>query len=490
MQWPIYFREQLILGDEKSPVAICTLWSIKESVAGKMDRNSYSLIGNLYTMDGINYMIRNVLAHPWIKHIILVGADLMHTGEALLSLTRDGITEDYRIKNANAFVHRAIGIESVERFRKYVVVHDLRQEKGVDSLKLLVGNLNSSVTRAPFAEPEIITAEEKPAEGLDHEDVAFRISGHGIANVWLRALDVTMKFGEVKETEYKMQQKEILDLVSVIEDDNGALPNWLPINSEDLKNYVDAFFSASKPENVDYTYGERLFAFALPEVGEKSKDELQGIINQVEIIKQKLKKNPFTRRAIAVTWRHEKDFSSDNPPCLIEIVWNMKNGRLNQTATFRSHDVFGAWLLNAYGLRELQKEVAGSVGVDVGVLVIVSVSAHVYRNNWANAEELVNRLYAGKREPVEIDPRGYFLITVDKKEKVVVVRHKLNDTRDSKYTFRGKSAEELYRKIVHENLISKFDHASYMGKELARAEAALKSGKEFVQDAAETQKLA
>jgi tetrahydromethanopterin S-methyltransferase subunit A len=54
----------------------------------------------------------------------------------------------------------------------------------------------------------------------------------------------------------------------------------------------------------------------------------------------------------------------------------------------------------------------------------------------------------------------------------------------SQFVFRGKSAIDLYRSIVRENLISKFDHAAYIGKELARAEAALKEGRPYVQDRA------
>ena len=67
---------------------------------------------------------------------------------------------------------------------------------------------------------------------------------------------------------------------------------------------------------------------------------------------------------------------------------------------------------------------------------------------------------------------------------MIVVRHKLNDGRDSGYLFEGTSAERLYKKVLHEQLVSVMEHAAYLGKELERAEQALKSGKEFVQDSA------
>ncbi|HLD83998.1 MAG TPA: DUF4346 domain-containing protein [archaeon] len=38
--------------------------------------------------------------------------------------------------------------------------------------------------------------------------------------------------------------------------------------------------------------------------------------------------------------------------------------------------------------------------------------------------------------------------------------------------------------MTHENLFSRYDHAAYIGHELARAEACLNSGKRYVQDEA------
>ena len=442
-EWPLFFHDQLIVGDSASPVAICTLWSLKESVVNKIDKSSYSLIGNLYTADGINYIIRNVLANPVIRHIVLVGADLMRAGEALIELVVDGVGEDYRTKRTNAFIHRAIGKEELDLFRKNVEIHDLRKEN-VEGLGSLVNELNKTAKRERFCEPKAITAVEAPAAGLDTEDNVFRISGKSPSEVWLKALDTVMKFGEVKTTEYEIEQKEVLDLVSVVEGDEKTLPTWLPISESDLHAYISGFFSASKPRNVDYTYGERLFSYALPAIGQQSEKELYGIINQIQIVEEKLRRNPHTRRAIAVTWKHQKDFSSDNPPCLIEIVWSVKHNRLYQTVTFRSHDIYGAWLLNIYGLRELQKNIAKNIGLVVGCLVVVSASAHIYKNNWGYASELVERLYSGKREPVEIDKRGYFLVQVDAARGEIVVKHKLNDARDSKYQFRGRRAVEIY----------------------------------------------
>jgi len=48
----------------------------------------------------------------------------------------------------------------------------------------------------------------------------------------------------------------------------------------------------------------------------------------------------------------------------------------------------------------------------------------------------------------------------------------------------GRAAAELYIPAIEKSLISRLDHAAYLGKELARAEQALLNGGSFVQDAA------
>ncbi len=46
----------------------------------------------------------------------------------------------------------------------------------------------------------------------------------------------------------------------------------------------------------------------------------------------------------------------------------------------------------------------------------------------------------------------------------------------------GKNAKEIVDTILRENLVSRLDHAAYLGRELKKAEIALKLGKNYVQD--------
>ncbi len=81
------------------------------------------------------------------------------------------------------------------------------------------------------------------------------------------------------------------------------------------------------------------------------------------------------------------------------------------------------------------------------------------------------------------DPAGYFVIYVDRARGILSLEHYLNDgLLDT--VIEGGTAAELYTPAIDRGLISRLDHAAYLGRELARAEQSLKFGEIFVQDAA------
>ena len=142
--------------------------------------------------------------------------------------------------------------------------------------------------------------------------------------------------------------------------------------------------------------------------------------------------------------------------------------------------MFGAWPMNAFALKKLQKNIAKRLNLSCGPLVIISNSAHIYENNWKECKEILDKYYTGKELEFEQDRMGYFIIKTEENE--IVVEHHLLDGRKTNFIFKGTDATEIYRRILNENLVSRYDHAAYLGKELARAEIALKAGKQYEQE--------
>ena len=79
------------------------------------------------------------------------------------------------------------------------------------------------------------------------------------------------------------------------------------------------------------------------------------------------------------------------------------------------------------------------------------------------------------------DPKGYFLIRINRKTKEIEAGHcKRNNVIEK--IIKGKKPQDIYFTACELGLISRADHAAYLGKELEKAYLALKYGLKYVQD--------
>jgi len=82
-----------------------------------------------------------------------------------------------------------------------------------------------------------------------------------------------------------------------------------------------------------------------------------------------------------------------------------------------------------------------------------------------------------------LDPTGYFVIYADRIQQRLVLEHYSNKGVLDRM-FSATRAADLYINAIDAKLISRLDHAAYLGRELTRAEHALLSGEDYVQDRA------
>ena len=86
------------------------------------------------------------------------------------------------------------------------------------------------------------------------------------------------------------------------------------------------------------------------------------------------------------------------------------------------------------------------------------------------------------------DPKGYFLINIDKKSDLIKVSYctftKLtkNAVHEMKAEIVGKTAIEIVNTLINEKFITTMQHAADMGIELHKAELSLKHGFKYIQD--------
>ena len=87
-----------------------------------------------------------------------------------------------------------------------------------------------------------------------------------------------------------------------------------------------------------------------------------------------------------------------------------------------------------------------------------------------------------------MDPKGYFLIGIDREQALIRVGYckftKLgnNPVNDMVAEITGKTAIEIVNTLIREKYISSLQHAADMGIELCKAELALKNGLKYIQD--------
>lgn len=96
--------------------------------------------------------------------------------------------------------------------------------------------------------------------------------------------------------------------------------------------------------------------------------------------------------------------------------------------------------------------------------------------------EVERAIPAGK---LHLDPKGYFVIMVMAgRDNPICVEHYGNDGR-LEHVVEGCDAATICSTLLRKKLVSRMDHALYLGRELARAELAVREGQRYVQDRAQ-----
>jgi dihydropteroate synthase len=116
---------------------------------------------------------------------------------------------------------------------------------------------------------------------------------------------------------------------------------------------------------------------------------------------------------------------------------------------------------------------------------------NVIKGRWYNINKKIKKKIIAKYHRIKdwkMDPKGYFLIAVDRNKKIIRVGYckftKLGSSpiNDMIAEIQGKTAIEIVNALIREKLISTLQHAADMGIELHKAELSLKYGFKYIQD--------
>ena len=496
--WPILYKNVLKVKNQNSPVGVATMWTERGVVEKLVAGYEYSVIGNLYSSAGISAMIRNIYANPSIRKIILWGADLSRSGQALLSFMEHGVDKNHFIigDEKKGQIEKDIPKKELELFRKSVEVINLRG-KPVDDLKNEVRKLNV-IKSKPFSEPKLFPTSRPKPFTFPSEQIGFRVQGNTVALTWLRLLNVILRYGRNKETRYTQENelKEVINLMAIIYKENADdfyLPDYFPFSKKDIAIYIPQVVSAKKIPGVSYTYGQRL-------------REWFGV-DQVQEVVDLIKRRPFSKKMAMFTTDVAHDWGRENvdrgdTPCLTQILCSIHDNKLFATATFRSQDMVHGWPRNAFSLISLQEVIAKETGYARGPLCVISHSAHIYSDDYQLVEKILKENFAKElpftpAQHFEVDPRGNFTIEVTNQKRKrgkrskfpyvagtgeIVLKLYSPDGGLLLKEWHDKTATDVYLQLTDGDYFALPAHAADIGVQLTRAEYAIRWGFEYSQD--------
>jgi len=231
------------------------------------------------------------------------------------------------------------------------------------------------------------------------------IEASSLPEAWERSLTQLAEKGLIIDTEYGEKSVDASAVILVktpFSEPRVHLKGIVAGSLRGLLEYVDEVVRGVHDYLVDkleYTYHDRLFSYRLPS-GE--------VVNQIEVLIEKLKKTHYTRRAQAITWQPWRDLYSQYPPCLQRLWFRVVNGELIMHVNMRSNDAFKAAFMNMYAFTELQKYVAEKLGVEVGYYLHIADSYHVYERDWKWFYKFIEQIKTGESRKKWITTSDYY----------------------------------------------------------------------------------
>jgi thymidylate synthase len=496
----LYYADRLHQVNPAGDVGVVTLWSPFPAAKRKLseaspaifdpDRSRVAVVANLYG-DGMHAMFCNLLFNPQVRHLIAVGEDLsLPTCAEIDAFLHKGLEDAVmfgkklkRVRGTDRFFPDLAEFDA-ERLRNTLSFRYLGKFSSPTLGRDLAGHLAALPRVPPGSLPDRIrvTLPEFSPDDYDHRP--SQVEAHEVVrrrplDCWEELVVRTARFGRPVRIG-KGSRLELLNAKVVITDPAPDPPEALArygFARDRFLAYEKAILDPVLPDGIAYTYGNRLRGY-FPQRHSRA-DALDTVIRA-------LRGDPETRRAYVSLWDTAGDLpgsweSQDTSvPCLTTIFFRRSAGRLNLTATYRSHNLLTAWLENVYGLMAIQRHVADALDLPVGSLTVVSHSLGIDPNNpryevartiadgWTRDDDVDRE--TGKHSLRE-DPNGYFVLTVDDEADCIVAEHRFGGLLIK--TYRSDRAAALEREIIGDMAVSLVSHAMWLGRELATKERML-----------------
>jgi thymidylate synthase len=484
---PLYFADKLTVVNPHGSIGVVTLWSRVDYVMERFRQAGVDLdpatspiavFGNLYG-NGLREMLRNLLYNPQIQTLLICGNDRSGSRQELLNFFEQGIqpvtdapinflaqqgivASPWKIEGTHRVIDNLVMPEMFSESLRLEDVGDPKEESALEKIEKLIDSWRPPHI-GEIERPDPIPLPEVEVKYFPSNPRGHVVVRDSILEAWKEVLYLLSRFGR-RVTLKKGDRLELQHVKVVVEKPRFEAEDQLQavhLDPQKLRRYQEDILRGEMRPDETYNYGHRMRSYF-------------GL-DTLAACAERLKRDPEDRKSYVTLWDNTRDLGQvEGRPCLVSLYFRKFEGKLTLSATFRTHNAMDAYPMNLYGLMAIQGWVAKAAGLAPGALVVVSHSLGL------DPKELDRALLIIGKRPfkVRLDPMGYFRITLDGKE--ILVEHRFEDVTLKEY--RGRKAERLQHEIARDVALSDINHAIYLGRQLARAEAALKEGREFVQE--------
>ena len=260
----LYKATRLIYGNPESNIGIVTLWSKPKELAQKIDSSKYCVLGPLYSAErGLDLLIRNLLANPQINVLLVTGVDFSKSGIVLRDFFEKGFfmgktdTTEKPCWRVNSDFEGYIDLDIPEN-----VLNLIRESVILVKVPdLSTFDFGTVIGPEKKREKMVFVKKEEQVKKYTGEYIGYVVRGKTVAEAWLKVLDTILKFGKESGTHYDDMQKEIVNLMSVISDEdpyNLNVPEFFPSDQQHVNEYIPRM-TKDLPGGItkkEYTYGE------------------------------------------------------------------------------------------------------------------------------------------------------------------------------------------------------------------------------------------
>lgn len=372
------YPDNIIIHKGSNTVISCG-WSLKDQVYKKISHCNFAALGNLYSVAGIEVLIRNLAHNYQITRLIHLAKSPLDrkvpTTDTLIDVWQGsnypGV--DGEILSAVTYRVQLFVVHSIDRLIDLLTVDRANDD----------GYLYPQLTY-PLAENKV----DRVIQMKYQNGLHFRGT---MDQVWYKLLSTVYNKGVAMRGGHG----GILDIGSVMSVFPMGATETVPdhLSREQLDQYALTLLVTDSGSEGSYTYGQR--------VG-----------GQLQDVAKTLNQDPNSNRAVVGIWDPVYDLGNPNPPCLISIGYQIRLGRLYSRAVFRSHDIGSGWYPNAFALTRLAEVLLQGLEdktLQLGEMTIISESAHVYQSALPQIAQI---LEDNKPQRLQLDPVGNFVLVV------------------------------------------------------------------------------